>query len=150
MPFGPETSILTLSCCLSLLLSLDAGLLIVLSFSCLGHNTGTGAFTLESLESILQRLIFANANLGHRTHLANQWKRKKLFRFFRLSNYTIILSVCQQGCTYFLCIFFNVRIFGIPSITPHFTAQPLKPFQCSSQPALGVLISFMNGRPPKT
>ena len=57
--------VLTLSCCLSLLLSLDAGLLIVLSFTELGKDTCAGNLTLKTTEGTIQRLAFLQLNFCH-------------------------------------------------------------------------------------
>ena len=57
--------ILALTSGFSLLLALDAGLLVVLSLSGFCKNAGTSSHTLEAAQCALQRLILSNTYLGH-------------------------------------------------------------------------------------
>ncbi len=48
-----------------LLLALYAGLLIMFTLTHLGHDAGTGALTLETLESAFKRFVFLHAYFRH-------------------------------------------------------------------------------------
>ena len=53
---------LAFSSCFSLLLALNAGLLVALSLTELGENAGLSALTLKAAECIIQRLVFFNSD----------------------------------------------------------------------------------------
>ena len=57
--------ILALSCSLSLLLTLNAGLLVMLSLTKLGKNTGLLALSLETTKCAIESLILFNSDLCH-------------------------------------------------------------------------------------
>ena len=57
--------ILALSSCLSLLLTLNAGLLIVLSLTKLGQNAGLNALSLETTKRVVKSFIFFYSDFCH-------------------------------------------------------------------------------------
>ena len=58
-------SILALPCCLSFLLALDTGLLVMLTLANLGQYAGPGTLALKTLESALKGFVFPNADFRH-------------------------------------------------------------------------------------
>ena len=56
---------LALSCSLSLLLTLYAGLLIVLSLTKLGQNAGLNTLSLETTKCVVESLVFFNSDFCH-------------------------------------------------------------------------------------
>ena len=63
--FSKKLLILAFSGSLRLLLALYAGLLIMLSLTELGKNTGLNALSLETTKSVIESLIFFNSNFCH-------------------------------------------------------------------------------------
>ena len=60
-----ETLILVLASGLGFLAALDAGALVVLLLSEVGQNAGLRAAALESLQSVVQRLVFLDVDFRH-------------------------------------------------------------------------------------
>ena len=60
-----ETLILVLAGSLGLFAALDAGALVVLLLSEVSQNAGLGAAALESLQSVVQRLVFLDVDFRH-------------------------------------------------------------------------------------
>lgn len=60
-----DESVLALACSFSLLLTLYAGLLIMLTLASLCQNTCASTLTFEPLQSAFQGFVFADAYLGH-------------------------------------------------------------------------------------
>ena len=58
-------SVLALTGGLSLLLALDAGLLVMLALTDFLDDACAGALTLEALQGALQGFVLTNTNLGH-------------------------------------------------------------------------------------
>ena len=58
--------VLPLSCSFGLLLTLYAGLLVMLAFSGFGQDTGTSSHALESTQRALQRFVFPDTYFRHR------------------------------------------------------------------------------------
>ena len=56
---------LTLSSCLSLLLTLYAGLLVVLSLTKLGQDTGLYALSLETTKRVVKSFVFFYSDFSH-------------------------------------------------------------------------------------
>ena len=63
--FESEFLVLALPCRLSLLLTLNTGLLVMLALANLGQNAGPGTLALETLESALKGFVFPNADFRH-------------------------------------------------------------------------------------
>ena len=62
---GTKLLELALSCSLSLLLTLYAGLLVMLSLAKLGKNTGLYALSLEATKRVVESLILFNSDFSH-------------------------------------------------------------------------------------
>ena len=60
-----KSLILALSRSLSLLLTLDAGLLVVLSLAQFGKNAGLDALSLKTAQCAVERLVFLHTDLCH-------------------------------------------------------------------------------------
>ena len=60
-----KTLIFVFAGSLGFLAALDAGALVVLLLSEVGQNTGLGAAALESLQSIVQRLVLLDVDFRH-------------------------------------------------------------------------------------
>ncbi len=86
--------ILALSCSLSLLLTLNAGLLVMLSLTKLGHNTGLYALSLETTKRIVESLILFNSNFCHLNSPPFALQRDKISKFL-LDYYNLFLHFCQ-------------------------------------------------------
>ena len=59
------TLVLVLASGLGFLTALDAGALVVLLLSEVGQNAGLRAAALESLQSVVQRLVFLDVDFRH-------------------------------------------------------------------------------------
>lgn len=59
------TLVLVLASGLGFLTALDAGALVVLLLSEVGQNAGLRAAALESLQSVIQRLVFLDVDFRH-------------------------------------------------------------------------------------
>ena len=57
--------VLVLAGSLGFLAALDAGALIILLLAKIGQNTGLGAAALESLKSVIQRLVLLDMDFRH-------------------------------------------------------------------------------------
>ena len=75
---------LALSCSLSLLLTLYAGLLVMLSLAKLGHDTGLNALSLETTKCIIKSLIFFYSNFCHLISLPSLCKEIKSQIFYSI------------------------------------------------------------------
>ncbi len=60
-----ETLVFVLASGLGFLAALDAGALVVLLLSEVGQNAGLRAAALESLQSVVQRLVFLDVDFRH-------------------------------------------------------------------------------------
>ena len=60
--------VLTLSCRFGLLLTLYAGLFIMLSLTKLGENAGLHALTLKTTQCAVKRFIFLDSDFSHLFH----------------------------------------------------------------------------------
>jgi hypothetical protein len=60
-----EALVLVLAGGLGFLAALDAGALVVLLLAKIGQNAGLGAAALESLQSVVQRLVLLDVNFRH-------------------------------------------------------------------------------------
>lgn len=63
--FAKKLLILAFSGCFSLLLALNAGLLVALSLAKLGQNAGLNALSLKATKSAVKCLVFFNFDFCH-------------------------------------------------------------------------------------
>ena len=78
---------LTLSCSLSLLLALNAGLFVMLSLTKLGKNTGLYALSLETTKRVIESLVLFNSDFCHLYFPSPRLAKRYYLNFFVLKYY---------------------------------------------------------------
>ena len=88
--FGTKTKlfVFALSCCLGLLLALNAGLLVMLTLTHLTHDARLGYLSLKSAECVFKRFVFLDSDFCHFISLPSL-SAKELY-IYSLILYTLI------------------------------------------------------------
>ena len=116
--FGTKTKlfVFALSCCLGLLLALNAGLLVMLTLTHLTHDARLGYLSLKSAECVFKRFVFLDSDFCHFISLPSLSAKELYINSFLLYTIQTYLSSAFdyffRFLTDFLTFAFKSELFG--------------------------------------